>query len=405
MKLENKCGIIGKSLTLGSILASIFSGTLFAAEMPSREEMWEIIQKQQAQIDLLTQKVEITGEAIDKVQSSPSSSYSSHSDSHSSTSIGGYGELHYNMGESDTIDFHRFVLLGSHEFSDRIRLSTELEIEHALAGDGKEGEVEIEQAYLEFDLNDSLTAKAGLFLVPVGIINEIHEPNTFFGVERNPIEKNIIPTTWWEAGAGLNAKFDNGFSTDIAVHSGLMVDTDGKKAFNIRSGRQKVSNAEASDGAITGRVKWTGAPGIEVGLTGQYQQDIAQGKLSDDVDATLIELHTSIQRGAFGLRALYARWDLSGEAASAIGADEQFGWYVEPSWTIESDIGEWGVFARLNQYDTSAGSGSDSKVEELDLGINYWPHENVVLKVDYQTIDSDSDGNEDLINLGIGYHF
>ncbi|OUR68170.1 porin, partial [Cycloclasticus sp. 46_83_sub15_T18] len=116
------------------------------------------------------------------------------------TTIGGYGELHYNnlsgkggASDKDAIDFHRFVLFFGHEFSDDIRFFSELELEHSIAGDGKDGEVELEQAYIDFDLNDQHTARAGLFLLPVGIINETHEPPTFYGTERNPVEKNIIP--------------------------------------------------------------------------------------------------------------------------------------------------------------------------------------------------------------------
>ena len=96
------------------------------------------------------------------------------------------------------IDFHRWVLFLNHRFNDSITLYSELELEHSLSGDGKNGEVELEQAYLDFAFGKGLHAKAGLFLLPVGILNETHEPNTFFGVERNPIEKEMIPTTWWE---------------------------------------------------------------------------------------------------------------------------------------------------------------------------------------------------------------
>ena len=127
------------------------------------------------------------------------------SKANSKTVIGGYGELHYNnIEDTESIDFHRFVLFFGHEFTESIRFFSEFELEHALSGDGKPGEVELEQAYIEMDLTESTTLKTGLFLVPVGIINETHEPPTFYGVERNPVEKNIIPATWWEAGAGFN---------------------------------------------------------------------------------------------------------------------------------------------------------------------------------------------------------
>jgi hypothetical protein len=118
------------------------------------------------------------------------------------TTIGGYGEVHYNnldgsggASDKEEIDLHRFVLFVGHEFNEDIRFFSEIEYEHGVAGDGQVGEVEVEQAYVEFDLNDRHLARTGVALLPVGIINETHEPTTFYGVERNPVEKDIIPAT------------------------------------------------------------------------------------------------------------------------------------------------------------------------------------------------------------------
>ena len=143
-------------------------------------------------------------EDIDAAFNSGSTNYGG--DWFKNTTIGGYGELHLNLNDDadNEIDFHRWVLFINHRFSDRITLNGEFELEHSLAGDGKPGEVELEQAYIDIALDGGNHFKAGLFLLPVGTLNETHEPDTFYGVERNPIEKNIIPTTWWEAGLALN---------------------------------------------------------------------------------------------------------------------------------------------------------------------------------------------------------
>ena len=66
-------------------------------------------------------------------------------------------------------------------------------------------------------LTDNAYARTGLFLLPIGILNETHEPDTFYGVERNDVESIIIPSTWWEAGAGLNSRFANGLSWDLGA--------------------------------------------------------------------------------------------------------------------------------------------------------------------------------------------
>ena len=317
----------------------------------------------------------------------------------SKTSIGGYGELHYNnIEDAEEIDFHRFVLFFGHEFTDSVRFFSELELEHSLAGDDKPGEVELEQAYIEMDLTDSTSLKTGLFLIPVGILNETHEPPTFYGVERNPVEKNIIPATWWEAGAGINTKFGDGFSADFAIHSGLNVPTDGSKSFLIRSGRQKVAEASADSLAYTARLKYTGVPGLELAATYQIQDDVTQGAL--DAGATLFSAHAAYSKGSFGLRALYAMWDIDGTEAAALGRDEQEGFYIEPSYRINE---RFGVFVRYNAWDNNAGDTADTENKQTNYGLNYWPHEDVVLKFDFENRSGAQDG--DGFNLGVGYQF
>ena len=125
-------------------------------------------------------------------------------------------------------------------------------------------EVELEQAYIDIAMNGGTSFKAGLFLLPVGTLNETHEPDTFYGVERNPVEKNIIPTTWWEAGIGLSGSSES-VSWDVAVHSGLAV----PDSYKIRSGRKKVAEAPAEDAAVTGRVTYSGN-GFKVAGFAQY---------------------------------------------------------------------------------------------------------------------------------------
>lgn len=389
----------------------------WAQDVPSPEEMWAIIQQQQQEIEALRSRlgeteamVEATGDMVEEVAdqglgaAEPPGWWDR-------THIGGYGELHYNGGDVDEIDFHRFVLFIDHEFNDKLHFVSELEVEHAFTGTN--GDVELEQAYLEYSANPYLIGRAGLFLVPVGLLNETHEPDTFFGVERNRVETDIIPTTWWEAGVGSRGEIAEGFSYDLSLHSGLNVPISGSNAFRIRSGRQKVSEAIAKDGAVTGRIKWTGMPGIELAVTGQYQNDITQNQLG--IGATLIEGHADIRRGPWGFRALYARWDLeegpSETGPGRLGRDIQYGWYVEPSYRFGvpgiGGPGELGFFARYSERDTAAGSSLDTKIRQLDIGTNYWPHPHVVLKADWQQeFRPDGGGkNDNRLNLGVGYQF
>ena len=276
-------------------------------------------------------------------------------------------------------------------------------MEHSLAGEGKEGEVELEQAFVEYDLNAGTRVRAGLFLIPVGILNETHEPDTFYGVERNPVESNIIPTTWWEAGAGVGGELAPGWSYDFAVHSGLFLEP-GSGDFKVRSGRQKVSEARADTGAATGRVRFTGIAGLELGAAVNYQSDLAQDQAGDSIDAFLYEVHAAYRSGPFGVRALYASWQIDDAINMvAAGADEQSGFYVEPSYRL---CERWGLFARYSEWDNQAGAGNDTEYAQMDVGVNYWLHPRVVFKLDYQSQDAPAGASEyEGVNLGVGLSF
>ena len=331
-------------------------------------------------------------------------------------SWGGYGELHGNWlddqkGSSDTdkMDFHRFVLYFNYKYSEKLKFVSELELEHSLAGDGQPGEVELEQAYVEYDLTPDTSVTAGLFLIPVGLLNETHEPDTFYGVERNDVEKNIIPTTWWEGGGMISHNITDGLYFRAGVHSGLKVDTTGSDAWKIRGGRQKVANATAKHLAYTGALKWTSIPGLTLGATLNYQDDIDQGTSPNGDEAILAEVHMDMKKGPFGLRALYANWDVKGSGPESTGQDEQYGYYIEPSYRFPTYAGDVGLFARYSVWDNKDGSGSttDTEYKQANYGINWWIHPQVVFKADYQAQEVGSGISKELdgFNLGFGYSF
>jgi phosphate-selective porin len=385
-----------KKTLIASALVGLFASSAVLANNDT-EELRKVIAQQQKVLKKLEERLDETEQRLeataDQVESSSTAS------SFAKTTIGGYGELHYNNYENTDakVDFHRFVLFFGHEFTNKLRFFSEFELEHSIAGEGQDGEVELEQAYVEYDYSDTITTKTGLFLVPVGIINETHEPPTFYGVERNGVEKNIIPATWWEAGVAGNFKLAPGLAVDAAITSGLNVGND----YKIRGGRQKVSNASAENLAYTGRIKYTAIPGLELAATVQYQTDLTQSAAGvDDAAATLIEAHAIYQVNNFTVRALYATWNIDGDEAKALGRDEQTGWYIEPSYMLNEDVG---AFARYAEYNNEAGlSGSDA-VESTSVGINYYLHENVVLKADYEELGGSKDSKG--FNLGFGYQF
>jgi len=386
-----------------------------AEKTPSLEEMWQLIQAQQTEIQNLKgqlnkteTKLQVTevklnatadaieqgavgGEAMAKVASWVEK-----------TTIGGYGEHHFNHFEDkdDKVDAHRYVLYFGHQFSDDLRFFSEFELEHGIAGDGQPGEVELEQAYIEWDYSQNHSVQFGQFLVPVGIINETHEPDTFYGTERNLVEKNITPATWWETGVQLKGEVAPGLSYNAAVHSGLSIESGDYK---IRDGRQKSAKATAEDLAFTGRLKYTGIAGLELAATLQHQQDVTQGDLGQSAAALLTEVHAAYNSGDFGLRALWAGWDIDSELSGKAGSDEQEGWYIEPSYKLTEKLG---AFVRYSEYNNTAGDSTSTDTEVWEYGVNYWLHPQVVLKADYTDYVNDNGGSDsDALNLGVGWSF
>jgi hypothetical protein len=353
------------------------------------------------------------------------------------TTIGGYGELHYNnfsgdvtsgTRKKDEIDFHRFVLFIGHKFNDWISFKSELELEHSIAGESKAGEIELEQAYLDFNINAHFNAKAGLFLIPMGILNETHEPPTFYGVERNEIESRIIPSTWWEAGVGVYGEVVPGLNYQFNVTSSLDAGKFKSDFSNgVRDGRRKVANAPAEDVAFSGALNYTGVPGLLVGasfFTGETGQDGASDTDLKGVDArlTLWDIHARYQKDRLDLRALYAQGRLSDaddikdaiSGANSINAAERFyGWYAEAAYHVwKQGDHDLAPFVRYEAWDTHAEVPSNvtrnrnNKNNVWTVGANYSPHPQVVLKADYQEFDKpDSTKGDKRLNMGMGYMF
>ncbi len=325
-------------------------------------------------------------------------------------SFGSYGEAHFNGGDvPDKFDIHRLVLFTAYEFNDRFRFVSEVELEHLYSNDPATDLVwELEQAYFELDLGNQYLLQAGAFLVPVGITNEVHEPTTFYGVERNRIESEIIPSTWTEFGFLLRKNYDNGLQWDFAVHRGLKVDelNINGNGPDLREGRQKADSFNGS--AVTGRVKYTGITGLELGASIQYQDDISRG--SEENSAVLTAAHFIYSCRGFGLRGLAANWDISGNTAvggvSVPGSDidNQYGAYIEPSYKWSFDNGmAFGVFSRALYFENEDAPGGQA---DYQVGFNFWPTENTVIKADYVREDrADGRINQDVYNFGVGYAF
>jgi len=348
----------------------------------------------------------------------------------SRATIGGYGEVHYNNfderddgspGKGDEFDLHRFVLFFGYRFSDTVSFHSELEVEHALASHEEEdpGEVEVEQAYVDWAIDPHFSVRGGVMLVPVGILNRTHEPPTFYGVERNLVETRIIPATWWEAGVGVFGEIVEGLAYQVNLHSGLELEPGMDARGGMRDLRQKAAEANGERLAMSASLDYSAIPWLSTGIGLFYQGDLTQGS-GADVSALLTELHAQVDANGFEARAIYARWDVDGAddffaAGGGQIADEQSGYLIEGAYRFGrfflpegQDIG---AFLRYEDLDTNDGLPTGvAKDESRDqqawtVGLNFWPTDQVVVKVDYQNVDNEADTGQDSWNLGLGWWF
>ena len=326
------------------------------------------------------------------------------------TTVGGYGELHYNQNVFDgkkaekKFDFHRFVLFFGHSFSEKWAFKAELELEHNFVSGGN-GELELEQAYLSYIPWEYLGFRAGVVLAPVGIINEIHEPPTFFGVERPDYHNAIVPTTWFGNGASIFGSY-KGVEYIFNVMEGLNSDKFTPSSA-LRSGRRKGFQSDATDLMYTMRVDYKFNTDLKAGVSVTYNKGRGDSTINH---INIIEAHARFQRNG---------WYLTAEAAqiaySAGTFESSLGYYADLGYDINKFLKtdwEFIPFVRYSSYNTAskvrnaALNPDNYAYDQLMFGINIKPLPNLVLKADYGSKKRDSDTDQTRsFNLRIGYMF
>ena len=358
-------------------------------------------------------------------------------------SLGGYGEVVYNnyqhASKKDLADAQRFILYGGYKFNDWIIMNTELEFEHAGIGNSgsKEAEVYTEFSYLDFLLSKSFNVRTGLILMPIGLVNEYHEPTVYNGVLRPDVEINIIPGTWRDIGIIAYGNLGS-LKYDVALVNGLRVNSFTNSTW-IRSGRQQGAKVNADALASLVRINYEPLTDLLIGGT-YYSGKADQGKGGDEDKSTdkegtvnLWEVHAQYQVKGLYLRGLYSRGSLDANDAfktdtslKKVGKDVE-GWYLETAYDIMPFIKSGSdksltPFVRYEVYDTNKGVfNGQTRDTTLDrtvvtYGLGFKPHPNVVIKADYQSRDTSSSLSEgkgtnldenkiDQFNIGVGFIF
>lgn len=348
--------------------------------------------------------------------------------SSSATGLSGYMDFHYTKSEFEDgqLDFHRFVLLVTHQFSDRIRFVSEVELEHAVVeGLEQGGEVELEQAYVDFLLSRRFNVRAGMLLMPVGILNERHEPPVYYGVERPFVDTVIIPTTWFEVGAGIHGELGDGWRYRLYLTSPLNA-AEFSADEGVSGGRQKGGRTNIGRAAATGRLEFVGVRGLTAGASFWAGSTGFAFRPRFDVPVRLVEADARYARDRLEVRGQVAQIGIVGAGAlnDAIArqsgvnpniARSMRGGYVEAGYRLVSGapFGDIGAFVRYENFDTQFRMPAGYlPLKEFDrdawvVGATYWPEPDIAVKVDYVIQRSRSAVVQapNSLNVGLGWWF
>ncbi|MEN4053193.1 MULTISPECIES: porin [Sulfurimonas] len=336
--------------------------------------------------------------------------------SKSPLSIGGYGEMYYankklanQSGSTSTVDVYRFVPYIGYKFSDNIILNTEIEFEHGgienNGGTSVGGEVILEFMYLDFLINQNANIRVGNFLVPMGLINERHEPTLFTTVQRPESAKYLIPSTWNESGVMAYGDIVESLTYKAALITGLDTAANGEKW--IRGGRGgSFKNTDPKIGG-TFRVDYTGINGLLLGAS-----------LYTDNTLTMWDTHIDYTNSGFRLYGVYTETSRSKTDAFTTPsiAKEAKGGYLNASFDILSltkssyTLPLFVQYESLNPQSKTVGTAPENfdTVNITTVGLNFYPHEQVVFKMDYAMADNDyanSGIDSDTFSLSMGFIF
>jgi hypothetical protein len=337
--------------------------------------------------------------------------------------IGGYGEVLYNQPTNlnGELDVQRLVMLFGYKFDNRVQFVTEIEFEHVK-------EVYIEQAFINYSVANGLNIRAGLMLVPMGIITEFHEPTTFNGVERPSMDKVIVPTTWREIGIGVSGRFDglslryqaylfNGFLSHDGEEGKL------KGSSGLRGGRQKGAESVVDQFNLSAKLDYYGIPNLRLGLSGysgRTQAVDGQNAIpGSDVGVAMLGLDARFKWQNLSARGQFVHASLSDTDAyntltgrdlgSALG-----GFYVETAYNLLplANRQRLDAFVRYENYDTHKNVGTSIVKnpafdrEEWTLGLSYHMSIGTVFKVDYQSKKTGlAESQFGQFNVGVGVWF
>jgi hypothetical protein len=344
-----------------------------------------------------------------------------------------------------------------YSFDSRTEFNSEYEVEHAVASSSDPGEFEVEQFYVDRQLNDAVTVRGGLFLLPFGLLNEHHEPTNFYGVQRNFVETLIIPSTWREGGFNFHGTTQSGLGWNAGITTGFdlakwdfapefpqyttALELEDNSIAPLQATHQELALANAHDLSQYVALSYFGVPGLTVGgaiSTGKAVSVPAppNAPIAGSQRVTLWEGHVRWTPDRFDLSALYAHGSI-GNLASTNAANPGspnpipssfYGYFFQGAYDVwqhgdyrVSPFARWEVYNMGASYEGTPGpvipTGSiplsstpgdygvwPRKEDRVwTVGANLYATPHVVLKLDYQHFMINNGFTR--FDLGLGLNF
>lgn len=335
--------------------------------------------------------------------------------------LGGYAQIDYNEPDGSApgkLDVHRLVLLFGYKFNEKVSFLTEIELEHV-------SEVYVEQAFVRYNVAKNVNVLAGLMLVPMGIINEFHEPTTYYGVERPNVDNYIVPSTWRELGIGVSGNINSAsLKYQAYIFNGFISYNDGSGVLRgvdgLRKGRQKGAESVVTAANLSTKFDYYGIAGLRLGLAGYFGKTQTDDTSVDNstVGVSMIGLDARYVYKNLQIRGEYIHTSLSDtdEYNMFTGKDlgsKMVGYYGEVAYSFDlKGVQKLTPFIRYESYNTQAQTEGDLVAnpaydrDEITFGLDYKVANGVAFKVDYQFLNNAaiSEANKQF-NAGVGVWF
>lgn len=353
--------------------------------------------------------------------------------------IGGYGDIEYiqvlnadefSIGE---LDIHRLVLLMAYQFNPKVKMVTEIEFEHV-------SEVFVEQIFVDYKINQALNWRSGLILIPMGIINERHESNTFNGAIRPFVDKYMVPTTWREIGTGFHGNIiDASLRYQAYIVNGFN-GYNGSAKLNgsngLRSGRQKGAESYISSPNLSSKIEYYGIPNLNIGLAGYFgktqttalngidksNEALVAAADSTRVGLSMLGLDARYLKKGFQMKAQVIYTNINNTIAynTYTGSDlaaNLFGYYIEAAYNVlqknDEIKDELLPFVRYETFNTHQKMETGFEINDsynrsaITGGLTWKPNTLIAYKIDVQALNNQSEESETelFFNAGIGFAF